>query len=258
MHIKYLVVGLFLLLAGCIFPSVQRVCADGSLIQADATCPPLDVTSISVYPDQSGIVPLQQDSRVYVRSQGLISVEYIVEEGQSTDIFLFDLGSPGYSDYETAHSVFYRVPQHEDSGLELGTSSTGSPIAIFLAPRIPGNYSVATHLDDGQRLQRKNDLYYLTVVDEVSDEQMALAIADRHMDQSVPDDPGFDLTGVYRTKKDWTIVSKSATLTEDGWLVEMEASYDLCGIDWDYRNCIRDNRVKGTFLIDRMSGQIIG
>jgi hypothetical protein len=66
-------------------------------------------------------------------------------------------------------------------------------------------------------------------------------------------------TSPYTIRRNWEIVSKQVSITDDdNWEVYMEATYDKCGYGIDRNVCIQKNKIKGQFIIDKDTGQIIG
>ena len=239
---------------GCISPTTEHVCPDGSVVSQENQCPAYSADRIN--PENLGdisSIDLTENKHYYVAAEGKINSTILIKSGEDASVFI--------SRFSTKDTQLYKFVSlsKEATARSVKLVPIGSGIYEFtvIAPSVPGEYEFSI-TKRNQSTQTILDAYNLTVMGDVENENIAYNIADAFMNSKIPDDFGFDLTYVYRTKKNWNIIKNESNETENSWEVFIEAQYDRCGIDENMDNCVRGNVVTGRYVIDKETGQIIG
>jgi hypothetical protein len=234
---------LLVLSMGCIFPTTEHVCPDGRVVADDSDCKEYKPEHFNVDPFDYSNVYLNNNQSSYVLAGGEIRTIITINEGEG--IWLLD--GYLYPDNPKPHPT-----------VEIINVSNGSYLVNFSAPEVPGPFRFSINKRVDSKPEIKINSYNLTVISPVGNETMVYAIADAFMNSKIPDDFGAGLAQIFKKKRNWHIITKEANETGDSWEVFLEAEYDRCDIDHNYRNCIKGNTVTGRFIIDKRTGQIVG
>jgi hypothetical protein len=238
---------------GCIFPTTEHVCPDGSVVdyQTDCTSYTKEIPVLNITPTMS--IKIQDGLTNYVAVNGEINATIHLKSDETATASLSRFSNEGTQNYQLIYLSFEEKKRHA----VLVPVSMDYYKFTIIAPNTPGEYLFSIGKRN-QSTQTTLGQYNLTVICPVNNETMAYAIAAAHMDSKIPDNFGYDVMYVYRTKRNWTIVEAEAHETEDSWEVFLKVKYDRCGIDHDYNNCVSGYTVTGRYVIDRQTGQIIG
>jgi len=253
-----LVLLLGLLSMGCTSPTKEHVCPDGTIVSDESKCPDYNPDIINLDPDDFESIILEENKTCYVKSSGQITV-------------FFEITGNEWIVLGNGKTTLYTNLTHENISKRPTWVEDNTYVLTINAPAEPGGYTAFAGRKTAYEWLEGRE-YNLTVIGEVSNESMAYAIADRFMRINTPykKNYAFPYAGIPRSGKlisflwggteyNWNTTSKEALLGDDGnWEVFMEASYDICGDDWDMDVCLRNNTITGHFIINKKTGQVIG
>jgi hypothetical protein len=239
---------------GCVFPTKEHVCPDGSIVDQEKQCP--EYSGDRIDPANLGEISsinLTENKHYYVAAEGEVNASIILLYDESAWTgFNMHVG-----DSAKSHGSYYLELNQQYSEINLTKNGKNNYNFTMIAPDIPGEYY--TYLTKrNQTTQTKLWKYNITIIGSVENETMAYGIANSFMDAAIPDGFGAGIAQPFPDRRNWNITKKEANETEDSWEVFIEAQYDRCGIDEGQGNCVRGNTVTGRYIIDKKTGQIVG
>jgi|GEM_PF-4791792 len=274
-----LVIAILLFSSGCILPSKEHVCPNGTLVVDGCFCSDYDPEMPDVDPSDFVSITLEEESKkYYVQSNGQVNA--FVQLFGDEEVRLI-----------VGPKILYTGLDYGDAGKMPRLVSGNTYQVNISAPHFPGEYTAFVKRYDGN-VNLEYRKYNISVIAEVSNETMAEDIANNFMYAHIP----IDSSGIFAPsgqKSGWEIVDKQIDSQEDAWDVFLEAQYKRCPpltlnpfppllgypVTLIYNVTTEDNEtitrnstvrtslisscsglitVTGHYIIDKKTGQIIG